>query len=51
MIRQARAGGILSRIEMQKIDKGLTFIRMSLYLSFCWRSREFVEPTMYDFVP
>lgn len=26
-------------------------IRMSLYRSFCCKSKEFVDPTIYDFVP
>ena len=28
-----------------------TLMRMSLYRSFCWRRRELVDPTIYDFVP
>ena len=26
-------------------------IKMSLYRSFCCNKREFVDPTIYDFVP
>jgi hypothetical protein len=38
-------------LEVMLIVELSRLMRMSLYRSFCCNSREFVEPTIYDFVP
>ena len=42
---------ISTRSKTVKIRGNNTFMITSEYLSFCWRSNELVEPTMYDLVP
>src|SRR2546421_11004092 len=37
---ERREGEVILTVRSSRL------INMSLYLSFCWRSREFVEPTM-----
>jgi hypothetical protein len=46
-----RASAARKELEVMLIVELSRLMRMSLYRSFCCNSREFVEPTIYDFVP
>jgi hypothetical protein len=45
------ASAARKELEVMLIVELSRLMRMSLYRSFCCNSREFVEPTIYDFVP
>lgn len=46
-----RARALRNELEVMLMVVLSRLIRMSLYRSFCCSSKEFVDPTMYDFVP
>jgi len=46
-----RANAALSELDVILIVVLSKLMRMSLYRSLCCSSKEFVDPTMYDFVP
>ncbi len=46
-----RVSAARRELEVMLIVVLSKLIRMSLYRSFCCKSKEFVEPTIYDFVP
>ena len=46
-----RASAWRKEEEVMLMVMSSRLIRISLYLSFCCNKREFVEPTIYDFVP